>query len=62
MVLAVLPLFGPLVGMVWTMVCTFLGFKYVHRTTNMRVLWAMLLPLLVVLVLSMLLVSARGVG
>jgi len=62
MVLAVLPLFGPLIGMVWTMVCTFLGFKYVHRTTNMRVLLAMLLPLLVVLVLSMLLVSARGVG
>ena len=59
MVLAVLPVFGPLVGMIWTMVCTFLGFKYVHETTNLRVLLAMLLPVLVVLVLSMFLVSAR---
>jgi len=62
MVLAVLPLFGPLVGMVWTMVCTFLGFKYVHQTTNMRVLMAMLLPLLILLILSTFLVSARGMG
>ncbi|MDZ7758757.1 MAG: YIP1 family protein [Desulfovermiculus sp.] len=60
MVLAILPLFGPLVGMVWTMVCTFLGFKYVHQTTNLRVLMAMLLPLLILLLLSSLFVSARG--
>ena len=60
MVLAILPLFGPLVGMVWTMVCTFLGFKYVHQTTNMRVLLAMLLPLLILLLISSLFVSARG--
>jgi len=62
MVLAILPLFGPLVGMVWTMVCTFLGFKYVHQTTNMRVLLAMLLPLLILLLISSLFVSARGMG
>lgn len=60
MVLAVLPLFGPLVGMVWTMVCTFLGFKYVHQTTNVRVLMAMLLPLIILLLISSLFISARG--
>ncbi|WP_027369958.1 YIP1 family protein [Desulfovermiculus halophilus] len=60
MVLAVLPLLGPLVGMVWTMVCTFLGFKYVHRTTNMRVLVAMILPLLLLLLLSTFMVSVKG--
>lgn len=62
MVLAILPFFGPIVGMVWTMVCTFLGFKYVHQTTNLRVLLAMLLPVLLILVLSSLLVSTRGMG
>ena len=62
MVLAVLPLFGPMAGMVWTMVCTFLGFKYVHQTTNMRVLMAMLLPLVVVILISSLVVSVRGMG
>lgn len=62
MVLAILPFFGPVVGVVWTMVCTFLGFKYVHQTTNLRVLLAMLLPVLLILVLSSLFVSARGMG
>jgi predicted Zn finger-like uncharacterized protein len=60
MVLAVVPGIGPLIGVLWTLVCTFLGFKIVHRTTSARVLLAILLPLIVVMVLSSLIFMAQG--
>lgn len=46
MVLAVFPLVGPLAGALWTMVTTFFGYKYIHRTTTTKVVLAMLLPVL----------------
>jgi len=60
MVLAVVPGIGPLIGVLWTLVCTFLGFKVVHRTTSVRVLLAILLPLIVVMALSSLIFMAKG--
>ncbi len=62
MVLAVLPMIGPLAGMIWALVCTFLGFKIVHRTTGLKVLAAMLLPVVLLLVISSLFFVVNGVS
>jgi predicted Zn finger-like uncharacterized protein len=48
MILAVVPAVGPLAGVCWSLVCTFLGFRYVHGTTPARVLLAMVLLFAVV--------------
>lgn len=60
MVLAVVPGIGPLIGALWTLVCTFMGFKIVHRTTSTRVLLAILLPLIVIMILGSLIFMAQG--
>jgi hypothetical protein len=62
MVLAVIPVFGPMAGMMWTLVCTFLGFKLVHRTSGGKVILAMVLPLVAIFFLSSLIVMLRGAG
>lgn len=46
MIMALIPMIGPLVGAVWSLVVTFLGYKNIHRTTSGKVLLAMLLPLI----------------
>ncbi|WP_045222755.1 YIP1 family protein [Desulfonatronum thioautotrophicum] len=46
MVLTLIPFIGPLVGAIWSLVVTFLGYKYIHRTTTGKVILAMLLPLI----------------
>lgn len=58
MVMVLVPMVGPLIGAIWSLVVTFLGYKHIHRTTTGKVLLAMLLPLipfglLLILVLSM---------
>jgi predicted Zn finger-like uncharacterized protein len=55
MVLALFPLVGPLVGALWTMVTTFFGYKYIHKTTTTKVVLAMLLPVMLMglLILAM---------
>lgn len=50
MVISVVPVLGPIVGSLWTLVCTVLGFMYVHRATAAQVILALLLPLLVILI------------
>jgi len=62
MVLAVLPMIGPLAGMIWAVVCTFLGFKIVHKTTSFKVLAAMLLPVVLLLVISSLFFVVNGIS
>ncbi len=44
MLLAVIPFIGPIVGLIWSGVCNFLGFKYAHNTSTTKVVLAMLLP------------------
>jgi predicted Zn finger-like uncharacterized protein len=61
MVLAVVPSMGPLIGVVWTFICTFIGFKTIHRTSSGKVLAAMLLPLLFALVLSSFIFMIKGI-
>ncbi|WP_462323408.1 YIP1 family protein [Desulfoplanes sp.] len=62
MVLAIFPLVGPLVGALWTMVTTFFGYKYIHRTTTSRIILAMLLPVIIMTVLVLALVVFSPVG
>ncbi len=44
MIITVIPLVGPIVGLIWSGVCNFLGFKYAHGTSTAKVVLAMLLP------------------
>jgi hypothetical protein len=62
MVLALFPLVGPLVGALWTMITTFFGYKYIHKTTTLKVVLAMLLPVMVMalLVLAMVIVGTMS--
>ena len=54
LIVAVIPLIGPLVGAIWNIVCTVLGLMHVHRASAGQVILAMLLPVIVVgLVLSL---------
>ena len=46
MLMVLVPMAGPLIGAIWSLVVTFLGYKYIHRTTTGKVLLAMLLPLI----------------
>ncbi|MCF8104880.1 MAG: zinc-ribbon domain-containing protein [Desulfohalobiaceae bacterium] len=62
MLLAVVPLAGPLAGMIWSVVCTFLGFKLVHRTSAGRVVAAMLLPVAILFLISSFMLVIRGVS
>ncbi|HDQ39794.1 MAG TPA: hypothetical protein ENN39_02015 [Desulfonatronum sp.] len=58
MVMVLVPMIGPLIGAIWSLIVTFLGYKHIHRSTTGKVLLAMLLPLipfglLLILVLTM---------
>lgn len=60
MILVVIPMVGPLIGAIWSLVVTFLGYKHIHRTSTVKVLAAMLLSLLpFAFVLFMVLIMAH---
>lgn len=64
MVMVLIPMIGPLVGAIWSLIVTFLGYKHIHRTTTTKVLLAMLLPLipfglLLIIIMAM---AQRGTG
>ncbi len=44
MIITIIPFVGPIVGLIWSGVCNFLGFKYAHGTSTLKVVLAMLLP------------------
>lgn len=63
MVLTLIPLIGPFVGAIWSLIVTFLGYKYIHRTTTAKVILAMLLPLIpFILVLAVVMNMAQRSG
>jgi hypothetical protein len=63
MVLTLIPFVGPLVGAIWSLVVTFLGYKYIHRTTTAKVILAMLLPLIpFILLLAIVMSMAQRSG
>jgi len=63
MIMVLIPIIGPLVGAVWSLVVTFLGYKNIHRTTSGKILFAMLLPLIPFgLLLLMVVIMSQGGG
>jgi predicted Zn finger-like uncharacterized protein len=54
MILGVIPFLGPLVGGLWAMVVTIIGYKNIHDTTYGRVILAFLLPFIVGMALFLL--------
>ncbi len=60
MVLAVIPVLGPFVGWLWSMVLTFIGFMSVHQTSAGRVILAMLLPFFAIVLIMTLIVMFIG--
>lgn len=62
MLLCVFPIVGPLVGALWSMVTTFFGYRQIHGTTTMRVVLAMLLPVLILTAISLLMVTGSSLG
>jgi len=61
MVLAIIPVFGPFIGWLWSMVCTFIGFMSVHQTSPGRVILAMLLPFFAIILILTLIVMVIGI-
>lgn len=55
MIMSIFPLLGPIIGLIWSGVCNFLGYKYVHRTSSVKVAIAMLAPFIVILCITFLL-------
>ncbi len=51
MVLGIIPFFGAIVGGLWTMIVTVIGYKTMHETTYGRVVFAFLLPFILAFVL-----------
>lgn len=64
MVMVLIPMIGPLVGAIWSLIVTFLGYKHIHRTTTAKVLLAMLLPLILLglLLVIILAIAQRSTG
>ena len=62
MVLCIFPIIGPLVGALWAMVTTFFGYRQVHGTTTLRVVLAMLLPVLILTAISLIMVTGTHFG
>ncbi len=53
MIMSVFPLLGPIIGVIWSSICNFIGFKYVHKTSSLKVAIAMLLPIIVVFLFTL---------
>ncbi|GAB6058026.1 YIP1 family protein [Desulfonatronum parangueonense] len=63
MVMTIVPVIGPLIGAIWSLVVTFLGYKHIHGTTTAKVILAMLLPLIpFVLILAVVMSMAQNSG
>ncbi|MBT8764258.1 zinc-ribbon domain-containing protein [Desulfohalobiaceae bacterium Ax17] len=55
MILAIIPFIGPLLGGIWAMVVTVIGYKNIHRTSYVKVFIAMFLPIILGIVLGVIL-------
>jgi len=53
MIMSVFPILGPIIGIIWSSICNFLGYKFVHKTSGIKVAIAMLIPVLIILLFSM---------
>lgn len=55
MILSLLPFVGPVAGAAWSLVITIIGYKNIHETTFVRIIMAMLTPVLVLVIAAALL-------
>ncbi len=62
MLLSIFPIFGSLIGALWSMVSTFFGYRQIHGTTTLRVVLAMLLPVLILTGVSLVMVTGSYLG
>lgn len=53
MILTVVPVVGQIIGPVWSLVILAVAFKYIHRTTYMKITIAWTLPFLILLILAL---------
>ncbi len=59
MLLGVLPVLGPFIGAVWSLVVTVIGYKYIHGTSFSRVILALITPVLLLALMAALMMSPR---
>ncbi|WP_291321872.1 YIP1 family protein [Desulfonatronospira sp.] len=52
MLLGVLPILGPFIGAVWSLVVTVMGYRYIHGTSYTRVILALIAPVMIVVLLA----------
>ncbi|WP_045215179.1 YIP1 family protein [Desulfonatronovibrio magnus] len=52
MVLGLLPFIGPIIGAAWSLGITIIGYKQIHESTYMKVIMAMLTPIVLVIVMA----------
>jgi len=52
MLLGVLPFLGPIIGAVWSLVVTVIGYKSIHQTSFTRVILALIAPVLIIILLA----------
>jgi hypothetical protein len=58
LILGVVPFFGPLLGGVWSIVLTIIGLKEAHRTSGSAAMFAVMLPILLLLAAALGLMQA----
>ena len=52
MLLGVLPVLGPFIGALWSLVVTVMGYRYIHGTTYARVILALIAPIMIIALLT----------
>lgn len=52
MLLGILPLLGPFIGALWSLVITVMGYRYIHGTTYARVILALIAPIMIIALLT----------
>ncbi len=60
MLLGVLPVLGPFIGALWSLVVTVIGYRYIHGTTYARVILALIAPIMIIVLLATMMMGASG--
>ncbi len=60
LILAVLPILGPFIGTLWSLVVTVMGYRYIHGTTYARVILALIAPIMIIVLLATMMMGASG--
>jgi len=60
LILAVLPIFGPVIGTLWSLVVTIMGYRYIHGTSYTRVILALVVPFLLFILMVSMMMGAYG--